>query len=105
MKIPAFLKTWWSAHLAVIAGIAAFLDPSIEHWASAHPGSTFAAVLLLIVGAIVSPASKAQVIAAQTAVTGTKAWTKAQVSASQDAAAQSSAPAAAPASTTTGKKT
>lgn len=60
MKLPAFLKTWWAAHLAVIAGVAGFLDPSIEHYAGAHPGSTFAAILLLVLGAIKSPAPAAK---------------------------------------------
>lgn len=59
MKLPAFLKTWWAAHLTLLVGIAGFLDPSIEHYAGAHPGSTFAAVLLLIFGAIKSPAPSA----------------------------------------------
>lgn len=57
MKILANVKTWWAAHLTLIAGIVAFFDPSIEHYAQQHPTGTFAAILLLIIGAIKSPAS------------------------------------------------
>lgn len=41
--------------MTVIVGIVALLDPSVEHYASQHPGQAFAGVLVLVVGAILSP--------------------------------------------------
>lgn len=55
MKFLAVVKSWWAAHLTIVLGVVAFLNPSVERYAVLHPGQGFAGILTLVVGAILSP--------------------------------------------------
>jgi len=55
VKFLAIVKAWWAAHLTLIIGVVAFLFPSVQQYAASHPGQAFAGILMLVVGAILSP--------------------------------------------------